>query len=198
MPSSPQDGRKRPYDAKRGLSRSRGRMGTVTSKAFLPLVDTSAFVIQFQPVKLLLVERIHCLFHWQNRIEVIARPLHSALIEVLAVLHRDEFRVQEDADTFHCGVLGYACLGGDGVVAGMAGVCPAILNQQQIGVDYEHRGRKVQQKNLVGQSEKLSAISTLEGGSVLIGDEPFTNQSDQILFHRYHCHVDALRDYLWR
>ena len=128
MPSSPQDGRKRPYDAKRGLSRSRGRMGTVTSKAFLPLVDTSAFVIQFQPVKLLLVERIHCLLRWQDCVEIVARPLHSAFVEIAAVFHCDELCIQKDANTFYCSVPGHPCLGGDSVVTGMAGVRPARIS----------------------------------------------------------------------
>lgn len=173
-------------------------MGAVTSKALLPLADTSALRIQFQLVELPLVELAHCCLHWQDRIEIVALPLHSALVEVVAVLYCDEPSIQEGADTFHRGVPGHSCLSGNGVVTGMAGVRPAILNQQKVGVDHERRGQKVQQKNLVGQSEKLFAVSILEGGSVLVGDELFINQTDQILFHRDHCHVDALRDYLWR
>ena len=143
MPPDPQDGHKRPYIAKQGLSRSWGRLETVTSKALLPLV-----------------ERIHCPLRRQNRVEIVALPLHSAFVEIVAVLHRDEPRIQKDADIFHHGVLGHACLGGDSVVAGMAGVRPAILNQKEIGIDHKRRGRKAQQKNLVWQSEKLSAVST--------------------------------------
>lgn len=67
----------------------------------------------------------------------------------------------------------------------MAGVRLAILNQQQIGVHHEHRRRKVQQKNFVGQSEKLSVTSVLESGSekpLLICGELSANQAGQILF----------------
>ena len=198
MPPSPQEGHKPPYIAKQGLSRSWGRLETVTSKALLPLADASAFRIQFQSVELPLMERICSLPRWQDRVEIVALPLHPALIEVLAVLHRDEPRIQKDADIFHHGVLGHACLGGDSVVAGMAGVRPAILNQKEIGIDHKRRGRKAQQKNLVWQSEKLSAVSTLESGNVLVGDEFLISQTGQILFHRAHCHVDAPRDHLWR
>ena len=42
MPPGPWDGHKRLYNAKQGLSRFRSRMGAVTSKVLLPLVDTSA------------------------------------------------------------------------------------------------------------------------------------------------------------
>jgi len=148
----------------------------------LPLADVPALRVQFQPIKLPLVELIHCCLRWQNSVEIVALPFHPALIEVLAVRHVDEPSIQEDSDTFHCGIFGHACLGCDGVVAGMAGVRPAIFNQQQIGVDHERRGREVQQKDFVRQGEKLFAVSILESGSVLIGDEPFTNQTDRYFF----------------
>lgn len=195
---SPQDGHKRPYIVEQGPSRSWGRMRTITSKALLPFLDTSALSIQLQLIELPLVELTHSCLCRQNSIEIVAPPLHPTLVKILAVLHCDESGIQKVDDAFHCGVLGHACFSGDGVITGMAGVRPAILDQQEIGVDHERRGRKVQQKNLVWQSEKLSAVSALESGSVLIGDEPFTNQTDQIFFHRDHCHVDALRDQLWR
>ena len=60
MPSRPQDGYKRAYNAKQVPSRSWSRMGTVTSKAILPFLDTSAFCVQLQLVKLLLMELAHC------------------------------------------------------------------------------------------------------------------------------------------
>ena len=119
-------------------------MRTITSKALLPLSDTPALRIQLQLVELPLVERIHCPLRRQNRVEIIAFPLQSTLVKVLAVLHRDEPSIQEGADTFHRGVLSHACLSGDGIVTGMAGVRPAILYQQEIGVDHERRGWKIQ------------------------------------------------------
>lgn len=61
MPLRPQEGHKRPHIAERGLSRFRGRLRAGTSKAFLPLSDTSAFCIQFQLVELPLVELFYSL-----------------------------------------------------------------------------------------------------------------------------------------
>ena len=83
------------------------------------------------------MKRINCPLRWQNCIEIIAVPLHFILIEILTMLHRDESCIQENADTFHCGVLGHACLSGNAVVTGMTGVRPAILDQQQISVDHK-------------------------------------------------------------
>ena len=103
-------------------------METVTRKALLPLVDTSALRIQLQLVELPLMERICSLPRWQDRVEIVALPLHPILVEVLAVFHRDEPCIQEDTDIFHHGALGHACLSGYGVVTGMAGVRPAIFN----------------------------------------------------------------------
>ena len=155
----------------------------------LPPANTSALRIQLQLAKLPLMVNVHGLLRRQDRVEIVALPFHSVLVIVSAVLHGDELCVKEDANTFYHGVSGPACLGCDGVVAGMAGVCFAILHQQQIGVDHERRGREVQQKNLVGQSEKLSVISELESRRELISDEPPAGQTGQILFHRAHRHV---------
>lgn len=114
------------------------------------------------------------------------------------MLHRDEPCIQENADTFHCGVLGHACLSGNAVVTGMTGVRSAILDQQQIRIDHERRGRKAQQKNFVRQSEKFSAVDILESGNILFGDEFSANQTGQIFFHCTHCQVGTLRNHLWR
>ena len=65
-------------------------MRTVTSKALLPLADTSAFRIQLQLIELPLMKLIHGYLRRQNSVEIVALPLHPALIEVLAVLHCDE------------------------------------------------------------------------------------------------------------
>ena len=86
------------------------------------------------------MECIYCRPHWQDRVEVVALPLHSALVEVAAGLHCDESHLQQCADTFHRSVLRQTCRRGDGVVAWVAGVRPAILDQQQIGVDHKRRG----------------------------------------------------------
>ena len=182
MLPSPQDWNKPPYNAKRKASQSRGRMEAVTCKASLPLLDTSALCVQLQLIELSLIKLIHCHLCWQNRVEIIALPLHSILIEILTMLHRDEPCIQENADTFHCGVLGHACLSGNAVVTGMTGVRSAILDQQQIRIDHERRGRKAQQKNFVRQSEKFSAVDILESGNILFGDEFSANQTGQIFF----------------
>ena len=96
------------------------------------------------------MECIHCRPHRQNRVEIVTLPLHPALVEIAAGLHCDEFYLQQCVDTFHRGVLRQTCRRGDGVVAGMAGVSSAVLNQQQVGVNQKRRGRKLQQEDLVG------------------------------------------------
>ena len=68
--------------------------------------DTLALCIQLQLAELLSMERIHCRPHWQDRVEVVALPLHSALVEIAAGLHNDESHLQECADVFYRGVLG--------------------------------------------------------------------------------------------
>ena len=44
------------------------------------------------------------------------------------------------------------------LVTGMAGMRPAILDQQQIAVHHERRRRKVQQEDFIGEGEKLPAF----------------------------------------
>ena len=159
----------------------------------LPLTNTPALGIQFQLAELPLMVGVHSLLRRQDRVEIVALPLHPVLVKVSAVLHGDELCVKENADTFYYGVPGHACLVGDGVVAGMAGVCPAILDQQQVGVDHERGRRKVQQKYFIRQSEKLSVISELGSRSKreLIGDEFHADHTGQILFHGARRHVDG-------
>ena len=129
---------------------SRGRRGTqncprmAVSVCLLPLSDTSAFCIQLQLVELPLVELAYRRLRRQDRVEVVTRPLHPALVEVAAGLHSDETHLQKRVDTFHCGVLCQPCHSSDGVIAGMAGVRLAILDQQQIGVHHECGWREFQ------------------------------------------------------
>ena len=85
----------------------------------------------------------------QDRVEIIALPLHPALIEVTAGFHSDESRFQKDADIFQYSIFGHACCGSDSVVTGMAGMHFAIFDQQQISVDHECRWRELQQKDFV-------------------------------------------------
>ena len=77
-----------------------------------------------------MVERIHSLLDWKNRVEIVALPLHAALVNVPTVLHCNELFVQERANTFDHGVLGHTRLSSNGVVTGMAGVRLAIFDQQ--------------------------------------------------------------------
>ena len=97
------------------------------------------------------------------------------LIEVAAGLYDDQPHIQEGADTFYRGVLRHPRCGGDGVVAGVTGVRPSILNQQQVGIDHKRRGRELQQEHFIRQSEKLFASFVLKAGSEcpFIGDETF-------------------------
>ena len=87
-----------------------------------------------------MVERIYRWSYWLDGVEVVAFPLHPALVEVAAGLHGDEPHLQKCAGAFHYSVFGQTGCGGDGVVARMAGVSSAILNQQQVGVDHKRRG----------------------------------------------------------
>lgn len=107
------------------------------------------------------MENIHCWTDRENRVEIVALPLHSGLIEVAAGLYGDETCLQKHADTFQRGVLGQASFSGNGVVAGMAGVRFTILNQQQISLDHEHRRRQVQQKDFVRECEKVFVTAAL-------------------------------------
>ena len=81
-----------------------GRVRAVKGKALLPLSDTSALRIQLQLVELPLMELVHCRLCRQDRVEIIALPLHSMLVEVAAVLHRNELLAQENRDTVNHGV----------------------------------------------------------------------------------------------
>ena len=95
------------------------------------------------------MELVHCSLCRQDRVEVVALPLHSMLVEVAAVLHRNELLAQENRDTVNHGVSCQVCRSSNGIATGMAGVRPALLNQQQISIGHERGGWKVQQKNLM-------------------------------------------------
>ena len=97
-----------------------------------------------------LMKNTHCRMDRQDCVEIVALPFHSALIEIAAWLHGDEFRFQKNTDTFQCSILGHACRSRDGVVTGMAGVRFAIFDQQQISVDHERRRREFQQEDFIG------------------------------------------------
>ena len=129
----------------------------VGSVLLLP-AELPALGLQLQVTELPLVECGYRSLCWQDGVEVIAIPLQAVSVKVLAMLHGDEVFFQEDADAFHYGVPGHSSYVGDGVVAGMAGVRLAILNQQQVGVHHEGRGRKVQQENFIGEGEKFPAL----------------------------------------
>ena len=70
------------------------------------LANTPALRIQLELEKLPLMEGVHRLLRWQDRVEVVALPFHPMLVKVSAVLHGDEPRVKEDVDTFYHGVPG--------------------------------------------------------------------------------------------
>ena len=67
----------------------------------------------------------------EDRVEIVALPLHTGLIVVAAGFHGDESCFQKIADAFQHSIFGQASVSSDGVVTGMTGVCFAILNQQQ-------------------------------------------------------------------
>ena len=55
--------------------------------------------IQLQFSELSLVENTHCRMDGQDRVEIVALPLHSVLIEVTAWFDSDEPCFQKDDDT---------------------------------------------------------------------------------------------------
>ena len=160
----------RPPKTARTAGRSEPTSGGVTAVVFLLSPDDiPALYVQLYLMQLSTMERIHSHPHRQDRVEVVALPFHPALVEVAAGLYRDEPHLQQCADTFHRGVLRQTRRGGDGVVAWVAGVRPAVLNQQQIGADHKRRGREPQQKYLVGQSKKFFVFA-LERRSTIFAD----------------------------
>lgn len=153
--------------------------------ALLLSAEFSALGLQLQAAELPLVERIHCSLHWKHGVEVVAVPLYPTPVKVLTVLHHDEVLFQEGADGFYHSVFGHPRGGGDGVVAGVAGVRSAILDQQKIGVHHERRGRKVQQEDFVGEGEKLPAIGRpkISGEGARFCDQSGILQVREILLH---------------
>lgn len=144
-----------------------------------------ALCARFQLVELLLMEYIYYFLHGQDGVEAVAVPLQSTPVKVLAVLHGYEVLVQEDADGVYHSVSGHPGDSGDGVVAGMAGVCPAVLNQEQVGVHHEGRERKIQQEDFVGEGKKLPAFrrQKIGGERALPRDQSCIRQGRQVLSH---------------
>ena len=58
----------------------------------------------------------------EDRVEIVALPLHAGLIVVAAGRYSDETCLQKITDTFQSSVFGQSSISGNGVVAGMAGV----------------------------------------------------------------------------
>ena len=131
------------------------------------------------------MKNIYCRMDGQDRVEIVAFPLHPALIEVTAWLYSDEARFQKNADASQCSILGYACCGRDSVITGMADVRFAILDQQQICIDHERRWREVQQKDFIGQREIFFTIAALKIRSegIFVCDKSFADQGRQIFVY---------------
>ena len=111
--------------------------------------------IYLQLPELALVENIHCRTDREDRVEIVAFPLHPGLIVIATGFYGDESCFQKIADAFQGSVFGEASISSDGVVAGMAGVRFAIFDQQQISIDHERRRRELQQEDFVGKCEKV-------------------------------------------
>ena len=111
--------------------------------------------IQLQFSELLPVKNNHSRIDGQDCVEVVALPFHSAPIKIAAWFYSDESCFQKNIDAFQRSVFGQTSISGDGVVAGVAGVHFAILNQQQISVDHERREREFQQEDFVRKCEKV-------------------------------------------
>ena len=167
----------------------RGLAGAV----FLLMTEFSTLRIRLQLAELSLMELIYCCLRWQDGVEVVAVPFHPALVKILAMVHRHKVLVEEGTDTVYHGVPAHPGDSGDGAVAGMTGVRPAIFNQQQVGVDHKRRGWKLQQEHLIRQREKIRGF-TIEHGSAFSTDESLDGQTAQILFHCGHCHMKVCCD----
>ena len=114
--------------------------------------------ILFQTIHCLLIKRIRCLTDGQNGVAVVAVPLHTFVIHIAGVLHRDELFIRQCGDVLHHSVNGQ--YGGicDGVVAWMTLVCAAVLTAEQVGVDRDWSVTKVQIKEFIRQSEIIFVI----------------------------------------
>ena len=154
--------------------------------ALLLPAELPALGVRLQLAELLLVERFYRSLHWKNGVEVVAVPLQTALVKVSAMLHHDEVLSQEDANGLYHSVPRHSCGGGDGVVAGVAGVCFAILDQQKVGVHHERRRWKIQQEDFIGEGEKFSAASRQEISSegTFFRDQSYVLQVRQVLPRR--------------
>lgn len=80
--------------------------------------------------------RLHRTPHRQDGVEIVADPLHAPAVKMLAVLHSDEFGFQKGINTFDCSVLCNPHMDSNGVIAGMALMAAAILDEQQVGIDH--------------------------------------------------------------
>ena len=58
-------------------------------------------ILRFQAKQLLLIAIIHRHLYWQDGVEVIAVPLHTAFVNVAGALHRDELPVRQLRDVLH-------------------------------------------------------------------------------------------------
>ena len=112
----------------------------------------------FQTIHCLLIELVRRLLNRQDGVAVVAVPLHTFVIHVAGVLHRDELFIHQCGDVLHHSVDGQS--GGicDGVVAGMALVRAAILTAEQVSIDRDWSVTKIQEKEFIRQSEKISAF----------------------------------------
>jgi len=147
------------------------------------------FRIHFQLMHLLLIQLTRRYTDRQDGAEVVAPPLHPALVEVAGLLYSDETSFHENTDAFQHSVFRQTSPCGDGAVAGMALMCTAVLDQQQIGIDHEHRGRKAQQEDLIGEREEFASL-TSEHWNTILGDESLVNQTGQMFLHCGRCKVD--------
>ena len=114
--------------------------------------------ILFQAIHCLLIKRVRRLLNRQDGVAVVAVPLHTFVIYVAGVSHRDELFICQCGDVLHHSVDGQAGDIRNGVVAGMALVRAAVLTAEQIGVDRDWSVTKIQLKDFLRQSEKVSAF----------------------------------------
>ena len=125
-------------------------------------------VLRFQAKQLLLIAMLHRRLDWQDGVEVIPAPLHTASINVAGVFYRDELPVHQLCDVLHHRGHGKMYRIRDRAVAGMTLMCPTIFAVEQVGVDRDGSVTDVQEKQFIGQREKVLAVAFEHRNHVLI------------------------------
>ena len=144
------------------------------------------------------IERIRRLLDGQDRVEIIAVPLHAVAVDVAGALHRDELFICQRRDVLHHGIDGKADCGGDGVIAGMALVRAAIFTAEQIGVDCDCSVAKPKVKHFVRHGEKSATVYTGQNWDEIGSEQSTVEQGLNTGLGHLNAHPGVLRQFLRR